>query len=107
MFPNGFSQDWGYVLTEPDRPGKLDADKAQSVRVWRKTDVSFAQARKLGIPPGPLWGALEKNDQNFCSDPKFGMSADPKPRMGRLKKGKAVTLDDGSLELSGEEKKGA
>lgn len=38
--------DWGYVLTEPDRPGKLDAAKAQ----------------KLGIPRSPLMGRLKKGE---------------------------------------------
>eukprot|EP00435_Cladocopium_sp_Y103_P012342 s2524_g3.t1 len=44
--------DWGYVFTEPDRPGKLDAAKAQ----------------KLGIPRSPLMGRLKKGETVTLDD---------------------------------------
>jgi len=59
---------WGYRLSEPDRPGRFNVD----------------QARDLGVPPGPLYGRLQRGEDVTLPDGRIIASNDVvgEPRRG-------------------------
>lgn len=63
--------DYGYAITEDDRPGKFDLD----------------QAKALGIPPGPLYGKLQRGEDVTLSD---GRLIESSAIVGPIRKGRRV-----------------
>jgi len=63
--------DYGYKVTESDRPGKFDIDRAAS----------------LGVPPGPLFGKLQKGEAVNLAD---GRTIHPDDVLGEPRPGKRV-----------------
>lgn len=51
---------WGYRLTEPDRPGRFNVERA----------------RELGIPPGPLYGRLQRGESVELEDGRVVASSE-------------------------------
>ena len=59
---------WGYRLSEPDRPGRFDVDAAKA----------------LGVPPGPLFGRLQRGESVTVGDDQV---ITPDQVMGEARKG--------------------
>lgn len=64
---------YAYVLTENDRPGAFDVDKAQ----------------KAGVPAGPLFGKLSRGEKIKLED---GTELDGADFIGEAKKGRTVVI---------------
>lgn len=65
--------DWGYVLTEPNKPGALD----------------MARARELGVPKGPLLGRLKRGEHVTLAD---GRVVSPAEVIGSPIRGRTFAL---------------
>jgi len=63
--------DYGYKVTESDRPGKFDIERAIS----------------LGVPAGPLFGKLQKGEAVILAD---GRTIHPEDVLGEPRPGKSV-----------------
>jgi ribonuclease Z len=61
----------GYRLEEPSRPGKFNPEKARS----------------LGIPPGPLWGKLQRGERVGLEN---GVTVSPDQVLGPPRPGRSV-----------------
>ncbi len=61
----------GYVLEEHERPGRFDPEKAAA----------------LGLPRGPLWGALQKGEKVLLDD---GRTVAPDQVLGPQRRGRSV-----------------
>ncbi len=59
---------WGYRLTEPDRPGRFDVEAAKAA----------------GVPPGPLFGRLQRGETLTLDD---GTVVTPDQVMGKARPG--------------------
>ncbi|XP_023702179.1 zinc phosphodiesterase ELAC protein 1 isoform X2 [Cryptotermes secundus] len=64
---------FGFVITEQDEPGKLDAD----------------HLRVLGVPPGPLYARIKKGEAVTLPS---GKTLDPLDVLGPPKRGRRVTI---------------
>ncbi len=63
----------GYTLVEAPRPGRFDIEAA----------------RALGVPEGPLWGALQRGERVTLAD---GTGIDPAQVLGPARPGRKVVL---------------
>jgi ribonuclease Z len=64
---------FGFVVTEQDEPGKLDADRL----------------KYLGVPPGPLYGRIKRGEAITLPS---GKTLDPFDVLGPPKRGRRVTV---------------
>lgn len=78
---------WGYAMVEKDRPGRFDVDAA----------------RQLGVPPGPLFGRLQRGESVELDD---GRTVAPEQVLGPARPGLKIAYVtdtspcDGAIELA-------